>query len=149
MNTVDYLKAAREFIVKGWAHPDTLAFDADRNPCPPYDKEAVSWDILGAVYAVRLTPAGSKLDEDQRRKLHEDASVALRLFVPRGRLGMWNDAPGRTKEEVLELYDKAIALASTEEGQERIRKFLEESAEKLRRFKEKHADPADWWKKEE
>ena len=38
-------------------------------------------------------------------------ATVLDARIPSLSIPMWNDAPGRTKEEVLDLYDRAIALA--------------------------------------
>ena len=42
----------------------------------------------------------------------EPAAAALTLAVG-GRLAAWNDAPGRTVEEVLSAFDRAIAATGT------------------------------------
>jgi hypothetical protein len=43
--------------------------------------------------------------------LREDARLSLHKVVDYPSVPIWNDTPGRTKEEVLEAFDKAIARA--------------------------------------
>ena len=82
---VDLLREARRLCEQHWV---------GRSPCG--DEECM------------LTAAG---------KLHLDWSVnkkAIRLLeesIGGGLIPPWNDTPGRTKDEVLAAFDRAIALA--------------------------------------
>ena len=104
----DALKRARALIARGWCQ-DTAAcaglpvgayesvkvrYVADDNP------GMVCYCVTGAVSALRV---------------HYDLLGALEMTFSHRPLGpfynlaTWNDAPDRTHEEVLDLFDKAIA----------------------------------------
>jgi hypothetical protein len=92
--------AARAALARGWIQGHQ-AHDANGNFCDPSDDRAVSFCIIGAIEHGR-----SELVEgywpctqilERLRKKVCTSPVA------------WNDKPGRTKEEVLAIFDAVIA----------------------------------------
>jgi len=95
------LIAAREVIAKkGWTQGyrarDVLGLEAI-----PDHSNAVCFCVLGAIDHVQGGTVHYWYDEARALSAH------LSVDDPAG-LMWWNDAEGRTKEEVLQLYDKAI-----------------------------------------
>lgn len=88
------LKAAKKLIEKGWCQ-ERNARNADSHGVSPHSVEAIRWCAVGAVWAA----AG---DCDNR------ALALLSSLVERGDIIVWNDAPTRTQQEVIDLFDKAI-----------------------------------------
>lgn len=88
-DTKTILTEARALIARGWCQG---ALYKGTSKAPEYC-------ILGAIYSV--APEKSKQD---------DAIDAVRWALPdrRGGLSYYNDAPGRTQAEVLEVMDRAI-----------------------------------------
>ncbi len=93
MTTLEVLKEARTLISKGW----TRGHYAHKN----------SYCMVGAVMHVC---AG----RDERQLACRASKEALMGCLPKGYLDlvMFNDTPDRTKEEVLAVFDKAIAEAA-------------------------------------
>lgn len=99
----DRLREARELIERGWCqYWDAL--NADGMAVYPNSDSAVAWCMGGAC---------------QRVGLHEGVFESF-LIRAVGSSPSWtnewpyldfNDAPGRTKAEVLAAFDRAIALA--------------------------------------
>jgi hypothetical protein len=87
------VKAKDILCTKGWIQG---TFEKDGACC-----------ALGALGNATGDVAGCYFDE-------VEAEHVLRRVVPNGRIVAFNDTPGRTKEEVLEAFDQAIALASAE-----------------------------------
>ena len=84
----EVLNAAADLIEKrGWCQH--LAFDPDGRHC-----------ALGAIWAQRCPGP-----------LEREAVAAVRRATGSPFVGEWNDAPQRTKEEVVEALRKAAALA--------------------------------------
>lgn len=96
MNRKEILIAAKANIEKGWCQ-GVPAIDAYGNPVLPGAESACAFCILGA-----LRRAGGFTGA-------VDARNAIAELVPHGLVANWNDTAGRTKEEVLALFDKAIA----------------------------------------
>ena len=70
----------------------------------PESKDAICWCSLGAAWAVtHSTPEDS----------YFTALEYVRKFTDKDLL-FWNDDPERTHEEVMNAFDKAIALAQKE-----------------------------------
>ena len=93
MTTKEALIAARALVEKGWCQAAD-ARDAGGLECASRDAEAACWCLSGAIHR-----ACDGLAED-------DAWDVLASLV--GDPVEWNDTPGRSKEEVLALFDKAI-----------------------------------------
>lgn len=101
------LRAARALIERGWTQKVYA-----RGKCRevPYDsKSAVCYCAMGAIAAVNgMYPTSTLTGVDQL-----DAAIG----APRedeAEILIWNDAPERTKAEVLAAFDKAIQLAEQE-----------------------------------
>jgi len=103
MNTVEILKGAKALLeTKGWTQGAYARGKSGRVVKQP--RNAVCFCGIGAISVA----AGGNTDDD----LGYDAYKALERIVGSG-FPHYNDAPGRTKEEVLAVFDKAIAA---EEG---------------------------------
>lgn len=102
-SVVDVLILARSYIEKGWCQ-NIWARDSKGKACMHYDPRAVSWCIVGSVgLAERLLEISTNANHyELLRKTAETAA-----------LSPWNDDGSRTKEEVLEVFDKAISNATT------------------------------------
>jgi len=97
-SVIEVLKEAREKIRQGWCqggpardHRDATISTGDPNAC--------KWCLFGALMAVTDDWDGPR--------------AAIKEFTGCS-LAEWNDAPGRTKAEVLALLDKAIERAEAE-----------------------------------
>lgn len=117
MTTSDYLKAARqELLTRGWCQGDT------ENPVT--GEVCVMGAMAKAWLSARPGPFVFRDDSACR-----PAAKILRDLVPPipskalnmqklNPVAWWNDEPGRTPEEVLALFDAAIALAEQREQAE-------------------------------
>jgi hypothetical protein len=108
-NHVEALQIARELLVKGWTK-GAYARAADNTPVSFANKDAFGWCMVGACYK-----ANGLLNI---RFLECNGLQYLWKAVKLGNepeLTHWNDAPGRTLDDVLAVYDKAIELAIGEE----------------------------------
>ena len=97
--TLQTLVAARAKVEQGWTQ---RAFARDRLGLAVKfgSDKAVCWCLEGALLAV-----GSEAMSEAGGLLQAVISSLTSLFC-------WNDTPGRTKEEVLGLFDKVIGAAS-------------------------------------
>ena len=103
MSLLQDLIQGRERIARGWCR-GADARDADGISVSRSDEKAVEWDARGAL-----------LD------CEPGCLVLLRDFLePKWDRNIlaWNDAPERSKAEVLETYDRAIAKARALEADE-------------------------------
>jgi hypothetical protein len=91
----EVLIAARDRIAKpgAWIQ-HTYARDAAGTPVAYNSKDAVCYCALGAIYADGVVPG---------------VGSALRMVTDEDGVDLWNDAPGRTQEEVVAAFDRAIA----------------------------------------
>jgi len=95
---------AKELLVtKGW-HQDGNAIDSRGLACDPKSPHAVSFCGRGALLAVYDANDYEVYDE-----VYDTAVTALCKAADTTRFIFFNDYPGRTKEEVLAVFDKAIA----------------------------------------
>jgi hypothetical protein len=105
-DALDILMEARPWIDKGWCQ-QWLSVDARGRACDTLGGKAVAWCAIGAVTKVTDWPAAGN-----------EALRYLAQAIGKGDatndIGIWNDDPDRTKEEVLEAYDRAISLALDE-----------------------------------
>jgi hypothetical protein len=95
--TLLVLKRARTLVESGWCQK-AYATDAVGQQVRPEDPTAVAYCIRGAL---RAQEADTDLDA------LNDADRALERRAMRGIAG-FNDQQGRTKDEVLTLFDRAI-----------------------------------------
>ncbi|RJQ09405.1 MAG: hypothetical protein C4558_06295 [Dehalococcoidia bacterium] len=95
MTTAEFLRAAKARLEEdGWTQGE---FGVDRSPhC-----------VVGALVRVRDALGDVQIGAPE---------AFLARAVGRHSIIAWNDAPGRTVEEVYAAFDKAIALAEAEEG---------------------------------
>lgn len=98
MTTKQILIKARALIKKGWAQA-LFAVNIYGASTSPRSKDAAAWCALGALRAAATR--GSKIFGARR---------ALANRIPGGYRGVadWNDEEGRTKRQVLALFDRAI-----------------------------------------
>lgn len=116
MLPLETLKAARRLLsVPGAWTTETYAKDGRGCDVLPEDETASCWCILGALYRVTQHCPNAETN-------HPDVEDAAQQLLSAGglpwpsllgthateRVFRWNDAPGRTQEEVLEVFDKAI-----------------------------------------
>jgi hypothetical protein len=95
------LREARKRVARGWCQ-GAVARDGDAHAVQAWSADARSWSLLGAILAswhdhTSVEPIETSLD-------------ALWRAMKRDRLEVWNDRPGRTQEEVVAAFDRAIAL---------------------------------------
>lgn len=95
---VDALLAMRDlFAEEGTWTQGVLARRADgRRAVDPQNPDAVSWCVHGAV---------ERFDSADIRNV---LRAVLRAVLGNRRLADWNDAPGRTRADVLDLIDTAL-----------------------------------------
>lgn len=94
------LQEARNLIAAGWTK-GTFARNADGQAVPNDSKSAQCFCTIGAIRRVAdhgSEPLGPYLE----------AVVAVRQAAGTRNIPSWNDNSNRTKEEVLEAFDKAI-----------------------------------------
>lgn len=108
MNTevIQGLKQARVLLERGWTTGKTARNNRGES-VSVYDPTACSFCVLGAVWRVGgyVAPLGGRMEDLVRRVVR--ARVPLGSHAP----GTYNDAEGRTKEEILSVIDDAIELA--------------------------------------
>lgn len=103
MTLVELLVAARAKIAIGWTQY-RYARDVTGGEVPPVHLDACRWCAIGALVAARsLLPEAA-----ERLALMVAAKSALRAVV-HDCVQVWNDADGRTQQEVIEAFDAAIA----------------------------------------
>jgi hypothetical protein len=99
METLEFLRAWRMQIdtPEKWTR-GCAARLANDTSCHWRNEAATKWCLLGAY-------------DVTDRKFGEGVNALLRVeqLSPNSRLSSWNDAPGRTHAEVMNLLDKAIA----------------------------------------
>jgi hypothetical protein len=101
----EFLTLAHELVRQGWCQ-DAAARDACGRPVAPASAFACSWSASGALeraWARHDDPFGIALDAFGRANL---ALAAATGDVPQA----WNDAVGRTVNEVLDALAEAIQL---------------------------------------
>ena len=100
------LQDARELVAESWCHGvdarDVNGFEVD-----PWDDDAASWSLLGAVVAVleREASLAGELPLDELGA----ALYALADLIETESLVDWNDDPGQTQAKVVAVLDQAAA----------------------------------------
>lgn len=111
MNASDILSRARTLILDGWCQ-GADARDAQGRDVLPWSLEARSWSVLGALVG------GDGVGRAQVGMMPilelGEAIVALGEAGDTHSLQAWNDRPDRTKEEVVALFDRALAETAAE-----------------------------------
>ena len=95
-SVLEILEQAKERVTIGWTR-DHLAKDKDGNPVMGSSPKAVRWCAFGA-----LSAPPSKSFNEAYRFITDD--VLCESLAP------WNNAPERTQEEVVDLFDRAIKM---------------------------------------
>ncbi len=97
--TKEILQEALALIEKGWCQ-GAFAKDKYGYSCPEDSCYAVSYCIIGAISKVSLL----------KRFINNDGTPIIAYIIKEDIL-VWNDAPGRTKGEVIAVFKRAIELA--------------------------------------
>lgn len=108
MNAKQILMGGRELVAKGWKQ-GAFAADADGVAIAIDSREACQFCPLGALW--RMVAGGFALDSEFERV---KARNWLKAALP-GKFSLvesFNDHPDTTQEDVLSLFDRAIALCS-------------------------------------
>jgi hypothetical protein len=102
------LTDARALVARGWCQSGD-ARDAGGRTVAPGSADACCWSLLGAIVASSGGPERLRSD---RRTLADVAKASLAIGLATGEESLrdWNDAPGRTAEEVVTAFDDALAL---------------------------------------
>jgi hypothetical protein len=102
------LTDARALVARGWCQSRD-ARDAGGRTVAPGSPDACCWSLLGAIVASSGGPERLRSD---RRTLADVAKASLAIGLATGEESLrdWNDAPGRTSDEVVAAFDDALAL---------------------------------------
>lgn len=116
MNSYELLTRAHNLIASTDLAKGFYARSATNERVMPWNPEAVSFCMQGAIIFVVLESEKALDGEEEPRnpvmkKDRADASKALREAAGAPYLPTWNDAPERTKQEVLD----ALTLAAENE----------------------------------
>lgn len=107
MTTSELLKMMRSKIESGWTQ-GCSARTRDGFPVVPYAENACEWCLIGSMTAEKEYV----MSYESRNKA---SGIIRELIANRNEkpdLALYNDAEGRTREQVLELIDEAISVAS-------------------------------------
>jgi hypothetical protein len=99
----EILARARVLIDAGGWCQRAEARDSTNRPAHPAGPSATSWSLTGAIYAA------ARFDGTPERRSRYEAAVAWTAQVLGSPPGAWNDADGRTREDVLGAIDTALA----------------------------------------
>jgi hypothetical protein len=99
------LLSARRLVAQGWTQ-QADARAADGTAVHPWDAAAASWSLLGALVAA-VEEAASVRGEQCALSDLALACVSLADSLDADSLEFWNDAAGRTQEDVLAAIDDA------------------------------------------
>ncbi|HKB20462.1 MAG TPA: hypothetical protein VKC65_05555 [Gaiellaceae bacterium] len=114
------LMEARGLLLRGWSK-GAQARDDRGHIVNAWNGEAASWSLVGALLAT-WHRHDDKLDEDfvahsaEARALSEATQVLSRTT---GTLALdpWNDAPERTRGDVITAVDRALSLLNAEHAE--------------------------------
>ena len=100
------LQDARKLVAESWCH-GADARDANGFEVDPWDDDAASWSLLGAVVAVleREASLSGELPLDELGA----ALYALADLIETDSLVDWNDDQGQTQAKVVAVLDQAAA----------------------------------------
>jgi hypothetical protein len=100
------LHEARRLVAESWCH-GADALDASGCEVDPWDEQAASWSLLGAILAV-VEHQASQGGELPLSELGA-ALYALAEFIETDSLVDWNDDPRQTQDSVVAVLDRAVA----------------------------------------
>lgn len=105
MTAADVLRRARAVLVeRGWYQGAYSPEDSDQSTCP-----------VCAYGAINVATSGKPDDSvDAVGFAAEEALRAVVRDIARQGVVPWNDTPGRTLDEVLAAFDRAIAIAEAQ-----------------------------------
>ena len=103
MTNKEVLQEARKFVEKGWTQ-GVFARDKEGNTVESKDPRACKWNAMGALIAAN--PQGLYRWLELCSIFHSLTDKSLSFA--------FNDEPETTKEDVLALYDKAIARCNND-----------------------------------
>lgn len=108
MEATEILEKAKKVVKKGWCQK-VSARNKNGKPVICYSKEACRFCTTGAIAKV----AGLPNMLQPGRTLAEAFYYLMEAKSAQPNLSLteWNDVKGRTKRQVLFLYDRAIALS--------------------------------------
>ena len=100
------MQDARKLVAESWCH-GADARDANGFEVDPWDDDAASWSLLGAVVAVleREASLSGELPLDELGA----ALYALADLIETDSLVDWNDDQGQTQAKVVAVLDQAAA----------------------------------------
>jgi hypothetical protein len=94
----DILQDAQRLVERGWTqHADSR--DAAGAEVEPWSPDAASWSLLGAIVAASEAFA-QRHQRDLPLEQLAEALHELAKLIDDDSLASWNDAPGRTQEQV-------------------------------------------------
>ena len=114
MTTVELLEKAKKKIEKGWCQ-ETLAKDAKGRIVSERSRDACQWCSVGAILAALPIKEWRKEQEIGFSTLAETMEGFLEKAMGSVSVAHWNDRPGRTQQQVIAAFDKAIAAAKKKE----------------------------------
>jgi anti-sigma regulatory factor (Ser/Thr protein kinase) len=100
------LAGATRRIREGWCQ-HTDARDTAGTPVEPWSEQTAAWSLLGALVSTLDGPDGIP---DVALPALADAMAALAELVDDDSLSGWNDAPGRTQQDVIAVLERARML---------------------------------------
>jgi hypothetical protein len=111
------LSEARRLVGRGWCQGVSAA-TVDGSPTAPWSPQAACWSAAGAFIAVWESYRPDEQRGGPYLAAFQDAQLAL-VTVTQEPLKDWNDAPGRSKDEVLAAFTHAIKLTVSAQATDR------------------------------
>jgi hypothetical protein len=114
------LTEARGLLLRGWSK-GAQARDGRGHVVNAWSDDAASWSLVGALLA-SWHRHDDKLDEDfvahsaEARALSEATKVLARTTGTMA-LDPWNDAPERTRSDVIAAVDRALSLLHADQAE--------------------------------
>lgn len=99
MDGQDVLRETAQLVERGWCH-GAEARDVSGAGVAPDDPAATAWSLVGAL-ARTVDAPGADLTALR------DALWGISAVIPDWSLETWNDAPGRTQAETLQMLSEA------------------------------------------
>lgn len=101
---VDILKGAQEFVSRGW-----VQYVAQRG-----ERVCTAQALSSSITELGLD------NENHRWEFNRSAETLMKAIQEQygpewGSIPQWNDAPGRTQEEVIDTFDHAIKIAERDQ----------------------------------